>query len=59
MKVPKKRPKYTAEQINEITARIAVLRLRWLCFVEAQLALRQKSMTTSPSSEKGEAGATV
>jgi hypothetical protein len=34
MKAPKKPPKYSAEQISEITDRVAALRLRWLRFVE-------------------------
>jgi hypothetical protein len=42
MKAPKKPPKYTAEQISEITDRVAALRLRWLRFVEIKLASRQK-----------------
>jgi hypothetical protein len=34
-------PKYTTEQIREIIARIATLRMGWLRQVEAQLASQQ------------------
>jgi hypothetical protein len=34
-------PKYTAEQISEITDRIATLRMGWLRQVETQLASRR------------------
>jgi hypothetical protein len=37
-----KPPKYTAEQIDEIIARITTLRMRWLSVVETQLALRPR-----------------
>jgi hypothetical protein len=34
-------PKYTAEQIREITDRITTLRMRWLRHVETQLESQQ------------------
>ena len=33
-----KPPKYTAEQVDEIIERIAILRMRWLAVVKKQLA---------------------
>jgi hypothetical protein len=36
-------PKYTAEQIGEIVARITTLRQRWLRHVETQLASQESS----------------
>ena len=33
-----KPPKYTAEQVDEIIERIAILRMRWLSVVNKQLA---------------------
>jgi hypothetical protein len=33
-----KPPKYTAEQVDEIIERIAILRMRWLAVVKNQLA---------------------
>jgi hypothetical protein len=41
MKTAMNLPKYTAEQISEIVARIITLRMGWLRQVEAQLASRQ------------------
>jgi hypothetical protein len=41
MKTAMDLPKYTAEQISEIVARITTLRMGWLRQVEAQLASRQ------------------
>jgi hypothetical protein len=44
VKAPKKPPKYTAEQISEITDRVAALRLRWLRFVEHRAKKLVKSI---------------
>lgn len=41
MKTSMNLPKYTAEQISEIIARIATLRTSWLRQVETQLASQQ------------------
>jgi hypothetical protein len=41
MKTSMSLPKYTAEQIREIVARITTLRMGWLRQVEAQLASQQ------------------
>jgi hypothetical protein len=41
MKTSTNLPKYTAEQISEIIARISTLRMGWLRQVEAQLASQQ------------------
>jgi hypothetical protein len=41
MKTPKTLEKYTAKHIDEITERIAALRVRWLRHVETQLASQQ------------------
>jgi hypothetical protein len=41
METPKKRQKYTAKHISEITDRITALRVRWLRHVETQLASQQ------------------
>jgi hypothetical protein len=69
MKIPKTLPKYTVDQISEIRNRIATLRMRWLCSVEARLApqksetptllapetqtLPTKSETTTPLTKNG------
>jgi hypothetical protein len=41
MKTSMNLPKYTAEQISEIIARITTLRMGWLRQVETQLASQQ------------------
>jgi hypothetical protein len=41
MKTSMNPPKYTAEQISEIIARITTLRMGWLRQVETQLASQQ------------------
>jgi hypothetical protein len=41
MKASTTLPKYTAQQVKEITDRIVALRTRWLSVVEAQLASHQ------------------
>jgi hypothetical protein len=45
METPKKRQKYTAKHISEITDRITALRVRWLRHVETQLASQQSRPT--------------
>jgi hypothetical protein len=47
MKASKKPPRYTTEQINEITDRIITLRTRWLRLVKDQLASRQSRFDRS------------
>jgi hypothetical protein len=45
METPKKRQKYTAKHINEITDRMTALRVRWLRHVKTQLASQQSRPT--------------
>jgi hypothetical protein len=48
MEAAKTLPKYTAEEIKEITDRIVTLRMRWLRQVETQLASQQSRAAVDP-----------
>ena len=56
MNTSTKSPRYSAEQIEEIVARITTLRARWLRAVEAQLApqMASSSLGEPQSSSLGE-----
>jgi hypothetical protein len=44
MNTPTKPPKYTAEEVKQITGRILILRTRWLRAVETRLASKQSPL---------------
>jgi hypothetical protein len=51
MNTPTKPPKYTAEEVRQITGRILILRTRWLRAVETQLASQQSRIAISAGTE--------
>jgi hypothetical protein len=51
MNTPTKPPKYTAQEVRQITGRILILRTRWLRAVETQLASQQSRIAISAGTE--------